>query len=91
MAVPNDATFSITDVFVKLHTMVIKESMSKICKEIYVKPMPFYEIVQDSFPLTSSTTFKTSIPSMAIGAFLRVALASRNGTNGTVSIVDYFN
>jgi hypothetical protein len=45
MAVPNDATFSITDVFVKLKTMVIKESMSKICKEIYVKPMPFYEIV----------------------------------------------
>jgi len=45
MAVPNDATFSITDVFVKLHTMVIKESMTKICKEIYVKPMPFYEIV----------------------------------------------
>jgi len=45
MAVPVDATFSITDVFVKLHTMVIKESMTKICKEIYIKPMPFYEIV----------------------------------------------
>ena len=61
--------------------MVIKESMTKMCKEIYIRPMPFYEIVQDSFPLTATTTFKTSIPSMAIGAFLRVALSSRTGTN----------
>ena len=45
MAVPSDATFTITDVFVKLRTMIIKESMTKICKEIYVKPLPFYEIV----------------------------------------------
>jgi len=28
---------------------------------------------------------------MAIGAFLRVALASRTGTNTAVSIIDYFN
>jgi hypothetical protein len=45
MSVPSDATFSITDVFVKLRTMIIKESMTKMCREIYVKPLPYYEIV----------------------------------------------
>lgn len=45
MSVPADATFSIVDIFVKLRTMIIKESMTKMCREIYVKPLPYYEIV----------------------------------------------